>query len=522
MIDMVVSPTHWSKRWHITWIQLGVYLASLLVLYWSTILSMVKIWQRSETFAHGFIIAPISIWLVWRLRNQLKALVPKVEPLFIIPMGLVGGLWLLGYLGDVLVVQQLTFVLLLIFGVCALLGFEISKLLSFPLFFLLFMVPMGESLVPKMMEFTASSTVWLINLVNIPVYREGLLFHLPSGSWSVVEACSGVRYLIASITLGFLYGYLTYRSLSKRFIFILVSIVVPILANSVRAFLIVMIGHASGMTLAVGADHLIYGWAFFGLVIFLMFLIGSFFADNTADENTESTEFESKGRENIESDELPGVKTYSVVFCILLFSFVWPLMIKILPELQSETSKLVLINPSAPPGWNSKTDPNWQWHPITQGTDFIHRSFYENDHGTVGLFINQYINQVQGNELVNSLDKWVVPEVKGWQLIEQKTTDIKIYGRDLKVEQARLKSLSSEFLVWRWYRIGQYNTANPYLAKGLEVISKLSPHASVSARIYVVTPIVESIDNSMTYMQSFIDNLSPELEVALNANKEMM
>ena len=51
---------------------------------------------------------------------------------------------------------------------------------------LFFAVPAGDVLVPAMMEFTAMSTVWLVKMTGIPVYREGLYFTLPSGHWSVV------------------------------------------------------------------------------------------------------------------------------------------------------------------------------------------------------------------------------------------------------------------------------------------------------------------------------------------------
>ena len=96
----------------------------------------------------------------------------------------------------------------------------------FPLAFMLFAVPVGEFLVPPMMEFTADFTVAAIRLTGIPVFREGLFFTLPTGAWSVVEACSGVRYIIASLTLGCLYAYLSYVSYLKRSNFYSVCFVV--------------------------------------------------------------------------------------------------------------------------------------------------------------------------------------------------------------------------------------------------------------------------------------------------------
>src|SRR5262249_32061829 len=145
----------------------------------------------------------------------------------------------------------------------------------FPLAFLFFAVPIGEFLLPQLMEWTAGFTIAALKLSGIPVFREGQQIAIPSGTWSVVEACSGVRYLIASIVAGALYAYLIYRSPARRLVFIGVSIVVPIVANWVRAYLIVMIGHLSGNVLAAGVDHLIYGWMFFGVVMLIMFWIGS-------------------------------------------------------------------------------------------------------------------------------------------------------------------------------------------------------------------------------------------------------
>ena len=132
------------------------------------------------------------------------------------------------------------------------------------------------------MEHTADFTVAALRLTGIPVYREGQFFTIPTGSWSVVEACSGLRYLIASVTVGVLYAYLTYRSPARRAAFVAASIVVPIVANWVRAYMIVMIGHLSGMKYAVGVDHLIYGWVFFGIVMLLLFWIGSFWREDVA------------------------------------------------------------------------------------------------------------------------------------------------------------------------------------------------------------------------------------------------
>ena len=139
-----------------------------------------------------------------------------------------------------------------------------ARVLAFPLAFLFFAVPFGEIFVPTLIDWTADFTVAALRFSGVPVYREGNHFVIPTGRWSVVEACSGVRYLIASLMVGTLYAAIAYRSARRRACFIVAAILVPIVANWLRAYMIVMLGHLSNNRLATGVDHIIYGWMFFG------------------------------------------------------------------------------------------------------------------------------------------------------------------------------------------------------------------------------------------------------------------
>ena len=105
-------------------------------------------------------------------------------------------------------VPQFSLVFLVIFSIITILGWQAAKTIAFPLIFLLFAVPFGEFTQPKLMEWTAKFTVVGLRLTGVPVYSEGQHIIIPSGTWSVVEACSGVRYLIASVTVGTVFAYL--------------------------------------------------------------------------------------------------------------------------------------------------------------------------------------------------------------------------------------------------------------------------------------------------------------------------
>lgn len=278
VLKLVAAPSPWRRALP----ALVSVLLAILLLYRDTFISMAGIWTRSETFAHAWLVPFIVFWLAWRRRGVLGRLTPAPQPWLILPMILIAVVWLLGDMAGINALTQLCATALIVVAVPVVLGLTVARQLTFPLAFLFFMVPIGDFLLPLMMEATADFTVAAVALSGVPVYREGLHFHIPTGAWSVVEACSGVRYLIASFMVGTLFAYLNYRSTWRRWAFVGVAIAVPIVANWLRAYLIVMLGHLSGNTLAVGVDHLIYGWIFFGVVMGLMFWIGSRWAEPEA------------------------------------------------------------------------------------------------------------------------------------------------------------------------------------------------------------------------------------------------
>ncbi|MGR5069443.1 MULTISPECIES: exosortase A [Vibrio] len=248
--------------------------------YHESIESMVTVWSQSKTYEHGFIIVPISLWLTWRKRDQIKqtplgsSWIPVV--LFIFPT----LCWMFGKAADVALLEHIAAIFSLQLILWALLGTPLTKILFFPIFYLIFCIPFGEELVPYLQVITADITVFALQLSNIPVYREGLFLEIPNGQFEVAEACSGIRFLISSLALGTLFAYLSFNKWWKILIFVGFSFIFPIIANGIRAYGIVLIGYLSDMKYATGADHLVYGWVFFAFVIGIIFYISDKFADN--------------------------------------------------------------------------------------------------------------------------------------------------------------------------------------------------------------------------------------------------
>ncbi|MBK7768790.1 MAG: exosortase A [Sulfuritalea sp.] len=238
---MNAVPSAPTPGWKPALATLAAALLVLLGLYYETALAMVRIWARSDTFAHAFLVPPITLWLIWEKRHVLARQSPRPCLWLALPLaGLCFG-WLLGEMAAVNALTQLAFTCMVILAVPLVIGLPAARLIAFPLGFLLFAVPIGEFVMPTLMDWTAEVTVIALRASGIPVYQEGLHFVIPSGRWSVVEACSGVRYLLASLTVGTLFAYLNYRSPKRRLIFVGVSILVPVVANWIRAYIIVML-----------------------------------------------------------------------------------------------------------------------------------------------------------------------------------------------------------------------------------------------------------------------------------------
>ncbi|MYM71694.1 exosortase A, partial [Duganella sp. FT134W] len=265
------------RRWQHGWLALA--LLAILGMHLPTAAAMVALWWRSATFNHGFLILPVAGWLVWRQRAALQGVAHRPWPAGLLLLTLLGAVWLLAEVANVQVLQQYCLVLMGIVTVATVLGRALATAIAFPLAYTLLAVPFGEVLIPALIDFTARFTVALLRLAGIPVFHENNFIALPSGNWAVADACSGLRYLIASVALGMLYAGVNYRSLRKRLIFIGISVALPIVANGLRACMVVLIGHWSDMKLAAGIDHLIYGWLFFGVVMALLFWCGVYWRD---------------------------------------------------------------------------------------------------------------------------------------------------------------------------------------------------------------------------------------------------
>ena len=497
------------SAWRVHLLGLTIALAALASLFWDTFASMVEIWSRSDTFAHGYLIGPISAFLIWRRRTALAALVPRVELLPALGLGVLGFGWLLAALVSVQVVEQLMAVLMIPMMAWVLLGRRVVWALAFPLAYLVFAVPFGEGLIQPMMRFTADFLVNALQITGIPVYREGMFLALPSGNWSIVEGCSGVRYLIASTALGFLYAYLTYRSLWRRASFVALAVLVPIFANGMRAYIIVMIGHLSEMKYATGADHLIYGWVFFGAVMLVLFWIGGFWREDEEDAGD-------AGRGGPPAPgATAGVSRPAAATAIaVLVAAMWPAWAYAI-EQRAAAGAVAVSVPEPIQGWSRSDALMTEWRPQFQNPSGEGHASYDREGVRVGFHVAYYGVQRQGAELVNSQNVMIHQKHPVWHERYLRTVDSGVEGLGATVWESRLKSSQEDWIVWHWYWIGGRHTVNRYEAKVREALAKLTGGSVVGAGIVVFAHGTEEAEDVRGRLRSFIRDMLPAIEQSL-------
>ncbi|MGH8310128.1 MAG: exosortase A, partial [Steroidobacteraceae bacterium] len=260
------------------WLAVAGLAALVVAIYSESFLGIVKLWTLSA-YNHCFLVFPIGFYLLWRRRRTLA--IVAIEPSWL-GLALVCGLAVAWYLGRVIALQALEHVAAIMAIpaiVLAVMGGRFFRAALLPMVFLLLAIPVGEFLIPVLMEVTADIARSLLGIVGIPAYRQGQFISLPGGDFEVADVCSGLKYLLASLPLALLFASWAYRGTLARLMFVAVTAVVFIVGNGVRAFIVMIVASASELEYFAGRDHVIFGNVFFVALLVLVCWVGWRYAD---------------------------------------------------------------------------------------------------------------------------------------------------------------------------------------------------------------------------------------------------
>jgi exosortase len=248
-----------------------------LLAYFPVWQKLIHAWSASDDYSHGFFIFPASLYFVWQKRERLAGL--QVQPSF------VGGLivilslafYLLAHYAEVATLASLTLVLTLAGGIIYLYGFALFNELRFPLFFLLFMIPVPSqifaTLTIPLQLFVSKASTAIATLSGIPVLREGNVIFLAHRTLEVVQACSGLRSMMLLLALSAGIGYLTLKLNLLRLALMAWAVPVAILANLIRVLMIIFAENHFGYDPTANTSHTVFGVFIF--IVALILIVGA-------------------------------------------------------------------------------------------------------------------------------------------------------------------------------------------------------------------------------------------------------
>ncbi len=465
------------------------------VLFFDAISSAARIWYVSEIFSHGFFILPGAVYLIWRMRKQIQwdALRPSYAVLPGLVLVLLLGLF--GYVGGIQVFQHFAAFTSFSLLVWFLVGNTIALKLWFPLLFVLFSVPVGEELIPTLQAVTADMSVWLLGFTGIPIFNTGLYIEIPNGKFVVAEACSGIRFFIGSLVFGAIYGHLTYQRFSFKCLFMVLAIIVPILANALRVTGIVMAGYYSDMTVAVGADHLVYGWFFFAIVLVLLIVVGELLKKIEKPLSDVKQDF---------TDGLADIKLVrrsSVVAIIVLMPFLiwkWALSSQsgvAIPQIElAELVALLDLRKSN------------EWKAEVNGASVVLEGRMNRFEEPVDLAFYWFAADEEGQELVSRGNRWY--DINNWSL----RSNYGVFspgGASLEAKEI-VSSSGAQRLIVGGYMVGGSITPSPLVAKLRQTWDKLFGGQGAAALLLVSRPLVskemQSVRDSLVDAHDFVSN----------------
>lgn len=450
VIALPQSDQEIAKAWARHGLVLAALLGFILVLFQDAVSAAVKVWWVSPTYSHCFLIVPIVVWLIWEKRAALAMTAPSLLPQALLVMPVLGLVWWMGQLAAINEVQQYAIVGMMQTLIVALLGINIARLIWFPVFYLLFLVPTGEYLIAPMQRFATHFVDISLNLLNIPHYTEGTTFELTNGRFEIAEACAGLRFLIATVTLGVLFSYMMFRKFHKAVLFLIASVAVPLIGNGLRCVGIIVLAHFTNNQYGAGADHIVYGWGFNVAILLVLGLLGSLFRDD----------FSEKPVIRPQPPVSPGKLAAIAVLAASLLS-AGPALAFWHDNYFTGSDLSPIARPLALAGWTD-VPASSTWRPDFSGFDARAStgviSADQPDMLSVDLFLGYYARPRPGHSMTAHVNRFW--DTQTWTLSATDTVTATLAGNPVRFQEWIITSPVEKRMVWSAYWVdGRFTTS---------------------------------------------------------------
>lgn len=486
-----------------------VLMATVLV-FWPTFRTLVTGDMGDGTITHRVFAIPLFLFMLWELRYSLAS--TPARPYWFGLFGLlsVAVAWFVGELAYIRILSEVAVIGMVPFSVLTIFGFRWLWILCFPMFYLVFAIPFRGPLVALQVDWTASFSFAALRATGIPVLREGPYFELPTGSWFVAEACSGIEYLSACVMLTVFFAWSMYSSLRKRLLFVAGGIVVGVCGNWLRAYLTMAIAHFSDNQF-LRDGHGTFGWVLFAFLLFTFCLFGWRFRDSPSKNSAPATTDADSQEKAVKGTALILILPFISVLSILLASKFALHAYSTIPS--GGSIEIADVRPAGE--WKSSKAASVDWAPTLVNPTAARVQSFDKMGRRVDLFVGIFSNQTWNSKLVSSVNQFAAPESHQWNVIDRGETKSPYLGQPLIVKTGVIRGEQIKINARQWYWIDGAVTANDLEAKLIQLKKRLEGQPDVSAWVAIYAPVDSSSNENAGVLDEFVRDMAPSIESSL-------
>jgi len=489
----------YAAEWRRAAIAMLLASAVVLLLFHDLAQHAIGVWWRSQVFHHCFIILPLAAYMLWQRASYAVQFRPDPDLRFLLLLPVIGLGYLLVRFAGIIELQQHAVLAMLQVLFVMVLGWSAWRSVAWPLLYLFFLVPSGEFLVPILQDYTAWFSVLALNVTGIPVYADGTFLMIPNGNFEVAEACAGVRFLIAMLAFGGLFADVIYRSPWRKVVFLIASVIAPVVANGFRAYGIVALGYYTGNASAVAADHLVYGWVFFSIVMVVLMAIGIRYREDDLPYGPPPP---------------PAAGPPAGLARVAMTAVLMVALVAVLPAwARVVEGRLAPIQPGAFDGLTAAAP--WRQVPLTQSgwkptyprADATLQRAYTDGSRRVELFIAYFASQDSEKKLIGGDNRFDANE--RWRRIGGGAAPGPIADTGLRPVVERHAGPSGQRLLWYTYWVDDSFLTGGMSVKARQALAELRGGGHGSAIVILSTDFTEQVEPANAALADFARALGP-------------
>jgi EpsI family protein len=432
-----------------------------IALFAPTVWSFGGTWTQG-IMAHGWLIAGLVCWLIWRHRHDFLQS-EGGDLLLLVPLAAMSIGWMLATVARIQTFHQLTFLLVLVVWGILVAGRRNLRLVLLIGATFGLAVPVWGAVTPVLQRLTTIMSGAMVKLVGIPADIRGDLITIPEGTFYVADGCAGAGFFVSALAVGALYAHLMVRNWVGQLAVLGAAAAMALFANWFRVGSLIVIGHVTDMQSGLIANHYNYGW-----IIFTIGLVPFFFAARQIEKRADrGTPPEPAAAAPVDETQYRRMLRHAALGVMVAAS--GPVLYYTFSALPSTTQVApALASLASGEGWVADAAAQsrpFSWQPEYQGaTRHETPSFTD---GTRRVYADRFVfqRQTQGAKLIGYPNRIADPDV---------VRDDRIVGPvdragTLWVRQAVISTPDGGVLTWYWYRVGGTAAVYSVHAKLLEV-----------------------------------------------------